>query len=206
MEIGEVFIAAYQEAKALNLFEIIGVIAALAYVILAAKRNILCWGFGLLSSVMYLEISVAAAYYQDLFIHFYYIIMSFVGWRMWKKHQDKKEDIIPRFAGWKLNVLVLVAGGILTAASGYVFATYTDNSLPYWDAFTTVFAFMATWMGARRHPEHWLIFVVVDFVGIFMYFVKGFYLSSLLYILYTIIAAIAYFSWVKKMRMAASLK
>lgn len=187
----------------MRVLELIAVITATLYIILAARRNILCFIFGFISSSIYVYICYEVTYYQDMLIQAFYVVMSVVGWLMWKKNRINAVEIIPVHVSWKHMWWYLGIGTIMTFLSGYLFSRYTDNALPYGDAFTTAFALVATWMGAKRHPEHWLIFVVVDAVAIYMYLVKDMYLTSALYVIYVIIATAAYFSWVKKIRNAS---
>ena len=53
---------------------------------------------------------------------------------------------------------------------------------PYLDALTTVMSLTAMWLMARKHTESWMYWIVVDVVGIWLYFVNNTKFVSLLYV------------------------
>jgi nicotinamide mononucleotide transporter len=70
-------------------------------------------------------------------------------------------------------------------------------SYPFWDALTTVTSFVAMWLLARRRVETWLMWIVVDVIGIWLYYVKEVRLVSLLYVGLLGLAINGFWSWHK---------
>jgi nicotinamide mononucleotide transporter len=205
MEISAVTEEIRRYISTMPLLEAAGVIASLLYTILAAREKIICWLFGLISSAIYIYICFEAKLYQDTIINFYYFAMAVYGWILWSRRNASpggKFHIVQ--ASQKYILLITLTGLILTAASGTFFRYFTDASLPYIDAFTTVFAFIATWMQARKMVQNWIIFMVVDFVSIFMFGIKGYYFTSILFFIYTVICIFAYLEWQKKARISSA--
>jgi nicotinamide mononucleotide transporter len=205
MEISAVTEEIRRYISTMPLLEAAGVIASLLYTILAAREKIICWLFGLISSAIYIYICFEAKLYQDTIINFYYFAMAVYGWILWNRRNASpggKFHIVQ--ASQKYILLITLTGLILTAASGTFFRYFTDASLPYIDAFTTVFAFIATWMQARKMVQNWIIFMVVDFVSIFMFGIKGYYFTSILFFIYTVICIFAYLEWQKKARISSA--
>jgi nicotinamide mononucleotide transporter len=56
-------------------------------------------------------------------------------------------------------------------------------------------AIIGTWMMAEKKLENWIIWILVDFVSIWMYLHKGLYFTMILYGLYTIMAIIGFIQW-----------
>ena len=77
-------------------------------------------------------------------------------------------------------------------------ANYTSADFAYLDTFTTVFAVFATYMLTKKVLENWLYWVVIDFISIYIYINKGFYLTAILFAIYTVLAFIAYTNWKKE--------
>jgi nicotinamide mononucleotide transporter len=75
---------------------------------------------------------------------------------------------------------------------------YTDSPVPWIDAFTTAFSFTATYMLARKILEHWIIWVVVDFISVALYFYRELYSSIVLFLIYTVLAVLGYKEWKKQ--------
>ncbi|MCZ2444181.1 MAG: nicotinamide riboside transporter PnuC, partial [Flavobacteriales bacterium] len=169
------------------LIELVAVISALLFTILAAYENILCWFFGILSSAIYVVICMNVKLYQDALINVFYIVMGLYGFRTWYGSNKRAEMKISKFSKRYISLLIII-GAALTGLSGYIFSRYTDASFPFMDAFTTVFALIATWMQARKKIENWLFFIVIDMVSGVMYFYKELYLTSLLFIIYIFLA------------------
>ena len=77
-------------------------------------------------------------------------------------------------------------------------ANYTSADFAYLDTFTTVFAVFATYMLAKKVLENWIYWVVIDTVSIYIYIQKGFYLTAVLFAIYTVLACVAYIQWKKE--------
>ncbi len=66
---------------------------------------------------------------------------------------------------------------------------------PYADAFTTVFSLAATFMVTRKVLENWIYWIIIDIVSTYLFASRDLYLSSALFVLYTVIAVFGFFNW-----------
>ena len=73
------------------------------------------------------------------------------------------------------------------------------NWTAYVDTLTTAIFFVGMWLMAKRKIENWLYWIVGDIISVPLYFYKGYTLSSLLYLILTIIAVFGYFAWKKSL-------
>ena len=80
----------------------------------------------------------------------------------------------------------------------YVLHYFTDSPIPAGDAFTTAVGIVATWMLARRIVEHWIFWIVVNCVSVYLYYLRGLYPTMFLYICFAILAAAGLYTWKKK--------
>ena len=76
------------------------------------------------------------------------------------------------FAGISFSIVALFA------LLYYVLHYFTDSPIPAGDAFTTAVGIVATWMLARRIVEHWIFWIVVNCVSVYLYYLRGLYPSS----------------------------
>ena len=76
-------------------------------------------------------------------------------------------------------------------------STFTDASLPYFDAGTTVVSLIAQWLMTRKYLENWLIWVCVDVVAAAIYAYKALYPMSLLYLTYGMMGIFGFLAWRK---------
>ncbi len=183
-----------------SIIESIAVFFSILYVILAAKENIWCWGVGAISVSLYIYICFFAQLYPETSLQVFYLLMAFYGYYHWTKKEQSLQ-----ISEWSIgkHLFILVIGAILTFLMGFYFATYTNAKMPIVDSFTTVFSLFATYMVAKKILGNWLYWIVIDAVSVYLYFSRDLHLTSLLFMVYTIIAIFGYFSWMKKMKIDA---
>ncbi|NNC95438.1 MAG: nicotinamide mononucleotide transporter [Chitinophagales bacterium] len=182
--------------QSFTILEIIAVVFALIYVILAWKEKIACWVFGIISSFIFMYISFKVNYKLEAFLYLFYVLMGFYGWYEWAKGLKKVEEkaVISTWNS-KKHLLILIFGLISCIILAYIFDKYLNSSLPYLDAVTTVFAIIATWMTTRKILENWIYWIIIDVLSIYLYLHKDLYFASALYIIYVFIAAAGYYTW-----------
>jgi len=177
-------------------WEWLGVITALIYVYLASKGSRYCFIFGLLSSLIFVQICFSDRLYFDTSVNAYYVVMSVFGWFSWKSESG---EISPRTIKNRTFLLLLLAGVLISIILGYGTHYYSDASLPFIDSFTTVLAVIATWMMVRKIIQSWIVWILVDTVSIFMYLYKEHYPIAALFLVYTVISFYGYYNWQKKL-------
>jgi nicotinamide mononucleotide transporter len=181
-----------------SIWEWFAVATAILYVILAAKRLILCWLFALISSALYVYICFISKLYIETFLQVFYFGMGVLGWVLWKKSSVENDEI--KTWGIRLNLINIILSGILTLGLGYYFKLKTDQASPFLDAFVTSFALSATLMITKKVHEGWAYLIVVDIVSIYLYASRELYLTSFLSLVYTIIAILGWLAWLKAMK------
>lgn len=185
-----------------NWVEILGTTLGIAYVFLSIKQNILTWLMGLLTSLLYVYVFFASKFYADMALQVYYVWISIYGWIIWSKGKQKDEKksnlSVSRISRKQLGILSLISVALWIGIY-FVLKYFTDSPIPIGDAFTTSLSIVATWMLARKIIEHWLIWVVVDFVSLLLYIYKGLYPTSVMFVIYTGAAAWGYFEWKKEL-------
>ena len=78
-------------------------------------------------------------------------------------------------------------------------------SFPYLDALTTIMSFTAMWLMARKRIESWHYWIVVDIIGIWLYYVKEVRFISLLYVILLIMAINGLRMWHKTFKSSEDL-
>lgn len=173
-------------------------ITALIYVVLSARNNPWCWPFGIVSAALWAYASYA---YYDLYIdallQVFYVGMG--AWGLYQWQQGGEEGGVKPITQLPLqkHLTYLLIGTIVSIAFGYFFGTYTATAASYWDAFTTVFSVIATWLLVERRLENWLYWIIIDIIYSGLYWSRGAVLLGALMVVYTIIATVAYFNWRK---------
>ena len=184
----------------LNLIpEIIAVITAILYLVLAAKEDIKCWYAAIISASLYFFIMLDAGLLMEAILQIFYISMAIYGWNQWNKVSN--EESVVRIKKWKkikhLYAISLVV--ILAIISGKILEKSTNAVFPFLDAFTTFGAIITTYMVAKKIIENWIYWFVIDSISIYLFFSRELYLTSLLFFIYLIIIIFGYQSWNKKL-------
>ena len=165
------------------------------YVVLIAKKNRWGWWFAMVSTSIFIYLTYHANLFIESWLQVFYFFMAIYGWILWNKTSSVARLIIR----WpiKYHLINIAASTLVVIVLDYFMNIYTDQESPYLDAFTTVFSLAATFMAAQRVLENWLYWIAIDAALIFLYAGRGFYLTGLHYLVYTIIATFAFFSWYK---------
>jgi len=178
-----------------SVIESAAVFFSILYVILAVKESILCWGAAAISVILYIYICYTAQLYPETGLQVFYLLMSFYGYHQWNKNDSTLK--IQQWTTTK-HLLILLIGASLTFLMGFYFTIYTNAAMPLVDSFTTVFSVFATYMVTKKVLGNWLYWIVIDIVSVYLYFSRDLHLTSLLFIMYTVIAIFGYFSWLKR--------
>ena len=178
-----------------SIIESVAVFFSILYVILALKESIWCWGAATISVILYIYICYTAQLYPETGLQVFYLLMAFYGYYQWNK-----SDSTLQIQQWTItkHLLILLIGALLTFLMGFYFTIYTNAAMPLVDSFTTVFSVFATYMVTKKVLGNWLYWIVIDAVSVYLYFSRDLHLTSLLFIVYTVIAIFGYFSWLKR--------
>ena len=213
----ELFIKPYEEYTFFQIFlEAVAAFFGLLSVFFSMKRNIWVYPTGIVSTTIYVYILFNFGLLGDMLINVYYSIMSIYGWISWNKNTEN-QIISVDFAKKKdwLGGLSLFMLSFIAVCGVYYFKPFIDNhfsmngvSLGFqqlewanWlDIFTTSLFLIGMWFMAKRKVENWLFWIVGDLICIPMMLYKGLGITSLQYLVFTIMAVMGYLEWLKQVR------
>lgn len=179
-------------------------------VYLSAKNKVSSWPIGVIGIILYGILFYQIQLYSDLFEQVYYFITAFWGWWLWthplSKDKDANNELKVSFGDKKFNLIGLISIVILTASMSLFMSNIhllfpilfpIAASFPLMDAFTTAMSFVANIYLAKRKIENWYLWIIVDVIGIFLYYQKGVVFLSLLYLAFLINAIKGLIDWSK---------
>ena len=184
-----------EQLLATSPWEAAAAVIGLAYLLLAVRRNLLCWLCAFVSTSIYLVLFVDAGLYMQGVLNFFYLVMAVYGFIDWRRGRTGAGEV--RIESWSVNQHVTAAALVIIASAlnGWILAHWTDSPAPYLDSFVTWGSFVTTWMVARRIIENWLYWLVVDSAAAWLYFSQGLLATTLLFIVYLGIVVRGYFVW-----------
>ena len=189
-----------EQFQALPPIELVAVLLAIAYLLLAIRQNIWCWFCAAVSTAIYVYLFVEAKLYMESLLNIFYIAMALYGWYVW--YFGKTGDAGLPVTIWPRSVhaVALLVIGVISSASGYLLGRFTDAELPYIDSMTTWGAIWATFLVARKVLENWWYWLVIDAASIFIYWSRDLQLTSLLFVIYVALVPIGLWSWTRSYR------
>lgn len=206
----------------MSYIEFFGTIANLLCVYLAAKNKILTWPIGLIGVILYLFLFYQIRLYSDFFEQIYFFFASFYGWILWSKPKAKtyKLGIGESIAvqplkaerkitwGYKYDYVIWFA---IMVIGTYILYMLMNNihkilptlfpvqaSFPYLDALTTSMSFVATILMAQKKISCWIYWIIVDIIGIWLYWTKGVKFISIEYVIFLGNAIYGLLLWIKQ--------
>jgi nicotinamide mononucleotide transporter len=182
--------------------ETIAVVAGMASVVLANRNNVWLYPTGIISTIIYIYIlsRPEAGLYAETALNVYYLVMSIYGWVLWiRGHENNNPRAITRSTRkeWTITAGIVVVGwGLLYT----VLKTYTDSTVPVWDAIVSCTAWAGMWLLAKHKIENWILLNISNALAIPLFLYKGMPLTALLTLFLFIVAVSGYFNWRKAMR------
>lgn len=143
--------------------------------------------------------------------------MSIYGWILWSKHTEDNVHISVSWAtkkDWMVSSILFLLSLILVTTV-YFYKPFIDNNFSHtniqlglyhldwanWvDVFVTALLLVGMWLMAKRRIENWIFWIVADVISIPMYIFKGLGLTSVQYLVFTIMAIIGYREWKKSLK------
>jgi nicotinamide mononucleotide transporter len=177
--------------------EITAVVFGIISVLFARKNNILVYPTGLISTLIFIYILYNFKLYGEFIINIYYSAMSIIGWYLWSRKNNGQEEFpisSMNSKEYKISGLIFTATLLFIALVYHFFDKFTDLTA-YVDAFTTALFFVGMWLMAKRKIENWIVWIIADIISVPLYFYKGLTVSSLQFIVFTIIAILGYKEW-----------
>jgi nicotinamide mononucleotide transporter len=204
----------------MSYIELVGTIFYLWSVWLIARRNMLTWPVGIISVILYMILFYQIQLYSDTIEQIYYLVTSIYGWWFWKKslekkseEQNKTQDVFYSskrgliIAAAVTAVLSIIMTLIISQIHLWLPALFPEPaSYPFLDALTTVMSFTAMWLMAKKRIECLHYWIIVDVIGIWLYYVKGVKFISLLYVILLVMAISGLISWHKGRQKAPVLQ
>ena len=177
--------------------EAIAVIFGFFSVWYSKQENILVYPTGIVSTVIFVYLLWQWGLIGDMLINVYYSSMSIYGWYVWTRKVDAVHFIPITRTTRKENLwsIVIFLGTALFTVAIYLFFDKWNDWTAYVDTFTTGIFFLGMWLMAKKKLENWIYWIIGDIISVPLYLYKGLALTSLQYLLFTIIAFYGYRTW-----------
>jgi nicotinamide mononucleotide transporter len=175
--------------------ELIGQICALAVVFLAERRTIWTWPVQVVATALLFAVYTTAHLGGLAIRQVLILLISLYGWWAWRRRADPVYGIAVRKAraSERLVLLaVLIAG---TVAFATMLSALRASWAPWPDAWIFVGTVVAFWAQGRRLVEFWLVWLLVDAVGVPLQIASGLWFSAGIYVIFVALVLHGWWSW-----------
>ena len=189
--------------KATGWVEYIAVISGIVSVWFSKKENVLVYPVGLINTIFYTWLSFKGHLLGEASVNLYYTVMSLYGWYLWtrkdRNHIPKLHITFSNGREW-LHQLAFFAAFYIAIYFSLVFLkkSFAEGAIPWADAFASASAYTGMWLMARKKVESWYWWLITNIASVPLYFVKGYVMTSVYYLILIGMAVAGLSEWYKK--------
>ncbi len=192
-----------------QIVEYFGFVTGLLYLFWEIRQNNLMWIVGILSALAYIVLFAQSELYASMCFQVYYLVISIYGLMVWQREkrsaagdidgaENEGSRIVYRVAGIKEAVVALLATVLIFVLLFLFLEKFTGDPMPATDAVITSLSIVATYWLGKLYLQQWLLWIIADVLSVVLFFSQGLYPTALLYVLYTICAVYGFVHWRKK--------
>lgn len=197
----------------MSYLEFFGTIFNLWCVWLTAKNKVSSWPIGIIGVILYIFLFYQIQLYSDFIEQLYFLVTGFWGWYVWthpnNEQKDQENNLKITDNPLQTNLIwagvtfggTLLLGYFMSNVHLYFPAFFPEAaSFAYLDAFTTVMSIVATILMVKKKVECWYLWILVDIIGICLYYVKDVKFIALEYLIFLILAIQGLIQWRKAIK------
>jgi len=186
--------------------EIIGNLFGLASAIGGMRRRVWAWPVGIAGNLLLLTVFLGAVFdtpeSENLLgqagRQVMFIAVSVYGWHRWRGSRGKGAPAVtPRWATWKEKLGLVVVGAVSVAVLTPLFRELGSFEPVWVDAWIFTGSVLATYGMARGWVDFWLIWILVDVVGVRFLLKAELYPSAVMYIVYGAFCVAGLVVWIR---------
>jgi nicotinamide mononucleotide transporter len=192
--------------------EVVGNLFGLASALLGMRRLVWAWPIGVIGNVLLFTVfvtgTVSGASEDPLWgqagRQVFFIAVSLYGWWRWSRSRAEGGAadggaITVRWATARERVMLVVLA-VVGYAAAYVLLLQIGSWGPTTEAWILAGSMLATYGMARGWVEFWLVWILVDIVGVTTLINAGFYPTAGMYVFYGGFCVVGFIAWMRAER------
>ncbi|GAA0324472.1 nicotinamide mononucleotide transporter family protein [Actinoallomurus spadix] len=183
--------------------DLAGNILSLGTVWLAMRRTIWTWPVQLAGAVLLLVASISAHAPGNALKQVLFIVLVSYGWARWLRGLRESRELPVRPATGRERLALVATLAVGTAAVALLFANIPWLQIswsPLANAYIFVGSAVATFAQSRALVDFWVIWVLVDLVGVPLAVKSGLYVSGAAYGIFFVLVMAGLRDWLKQYR------
>jgi nicotinamide mononucleotide transporter len=195
----------------LSYLELFGWITGIVAVAASAAGSLWSWPIGIINVTLSFFLFYQVQLYPDMFLQVFFFVTNILGWWRWANPRKGEEDVRRELkVSWmnRKQLAITVTTALLGTTVMAFFARNLNewfpvifskpSAAPFLDSFITVMSILATFYMVQKKVECWIIWLLIDIVATYVYFIRDLKFYSLLYFIFCIIAAFAIWNWMRE--------
>ncbi|MCR4659507.1 MAG: nicotinamide riboside transporter PnuC [Bacteroidales bacterium] len=187
----------------MNVFEIIGAVIGLAYIVSEYRADHWFWPLSLLMAAFYAVIDFTSGIYANGAICCYNFVMSIYGLLVWRGVIQKRKvdhggerriSSCPRRYWWQIITAVVALSALLTWQLGYL----DHSQYPLLDGISSALTIVGMLMLAHKWWQQWFCWMLVEPLMIALFILTGNYASAVLYAVFEVFCILGVLKWRKE--------
>jgi nicotinamide mononucleotide transporter len=183
--------------------DLVGNVLSLAVVWLAVRKTLWTWPVQLTGAALLLAASLHAHAPGNALKQVLFIGLAMFGWWSWARGRRAEQGLVVRPATARERVVLLAAMvlGTVLVAQLFVHLDWLQIAWSPWaNAYIFVGSAVATFAQSRALTDFWLIWVLVDLVGVPLALKSGLYVSAAVYGVFFVMVMIGFRDWHRESR------
>ncbi|QHI68324.1 nicotinamide riboside transporter PnuC [Tichowtungia aerotolerans] len=189
--------------------EVLATVCAVAGVLFIARQKIFGWPLG----ILWAALSAWLAFTQwqlvsDGILYLAYIPIQIYCWIVWaRRGSSTEEEFTPVWLPRNTQLLLVAAAAICIALWAVSISTLSAQiswipvpALLWRDSTTTVLNFFSQFLQAKKRMENWVGWLVVNLLGIHIYWVKDSPVYSIQYAFFLLLGIYGWVQWNKSLQ------
>ena len=186
--------------------EFVGQLCELAVVFLAQRRTLWTWPVQVAATVLLFGVYTSAHLGGLASRQVVILLISIYGWIAWVRRRDPVSGVLVRAATGRERLVMVGALAVGTVGMALVLQALNASWAPWPDAWIfigTVVAFAAQGLGL---VEFWLVWLLVDAVGVPLQLSSGLFFSALVYVVFAALVISGFLGWRRTARREAAAR
>jgi nicotinamide mononucleotide transporter len=183
--------------------DLIGNVLSLAVVWLAMRKTLWTWPVQLAGALLLLAASLHAHVPGNALKQGLFCVLALYGWAMWTRGRRDARGLVVRQATPKERAVLIGALLLGTAVVAELFV-HLDWLKVAWSPWANAYIFVgsavATFAQSRALVDFWIVWVLVDLVGVPLALKSGLYVSGAVYGIFFVMVMAGFRNWLRESR------
>ncbi|MEV5574677.1 nicotinamide mononucleotide transporter family protein [Spirillospora sp. NPDC052269] len=183
--------------------DLVGNVLSLAVVYLAMKKTLWTWPVQIAGALLLLAASLHAHVPGNALKQGLFVFLGAYGWFMWTRGRRGGGPLVIRKATARERIVLLAALAVGTVLVAQIFMHLAWLKVawsPWANAYIFVGSAAATFAQSRALVDFWIIWVLVDLVGVPLALKSGLWVSGAVYGIFFVMVMAGFRNWLKEAR------